>query len=1075
MGGEITWQCQGGGTYLFDLVLYRDCNGFDVSTGNETIKVWNHPNVSDITVHFLSRQDISPTCTPVAGGPTPLLCGSGSGGGNGQGAVEKVIYRSDPINLLGNPPASAWVFSYSDFSRSAGLTNILNPTTVGITILAKMFNTNANGTCNDSSPQFLEVPFVVSCAGQAFLYNPNAYDPDLDSMAFSFGMPYNQIISSYSPPSDPANISFVSGYAYNNPTPDAGFNAANIPASINPQTGELSFSTVTTGNFAVKEIVQSFRNGVLVSEVQREIQIIVENCPVVNTAPIIVPPFTAGTSFDTTIYAGDLLNFHLSANDNGTLQDGSAQTVILTASGAEFGAGFSSTSTGCAIAPCAVLANTSNGSPIAQTDFSWQTNCNHLISPQGIIQTEVPYSFVFRFQDDLCQIPAVKYATVTVHVKNKGLVPEVPIDCIQVLPNGDLSLTYDTAHNVDNGFVAYSINSVQNGHLADIGTISTNTYTHVGANADNAARSYVIGVKSGCNGSTILYSDTVSSIFLTLNNPGNGTAILQWTAPDNYQHANWNDYYTIEMEYPSGTWTVIDSVPFGTNLYRDTITICSAFLNYRVSLKTTTCSFVSNIEGDNFVDQIPPYIPVIQSVSVDTATGNVTIIWNINNAPDTYGYVIYNQDANGFFVNLDTVWGRFTTSYTYNPIITRPLEFRVAAFDSCFTSQVPPTYQTTAKSGAHKFMYLLGSVNICEQNVELHWNDYEGWNVAQYEILGYKDGSPYTSFGTTNNHTIVVDVEAQKMYHFVVKASSSDGKYSFSTKLNLFVPSPTPPSLHYFADASVEDEQIQLTHYTNIIPGNGGLILERFNDEIADFEEIQRKEVTQTIELFTDDTADPNEKSYTYRMTVIDSCGKPSIHSNIAQTIFLKTQVENTQLLATLQWNAYQDWLGPVVRYEIYRGVDGTMGASPIAVLPAVVRTYVDHLDKMLETTGKFCYQIVAYEGADTLGLTMSSKSNISCITVEPLIYVPNAFTVGGENPVFLPVISLVDYNNYSFTIFDRWGQVVFRTNDVHQGWNGSMNGKILEESTYVYVIRLHDGDGNEITQRGNVTLLRVK
>jgi hypothetical protein len=92
MGGEITWTCQGG-NYVFELVFYRDCNGAEVNTVNETIQVWNHPTITTIDVAFISRIDISPICSPVAGSPPQLACGTGTSGGNGIGAIEKVTYR----------------------------------------------------------------------------------------------------------------------------------------------------------------------------------------------------------------------------------------------------------------------------------------------------------------------------------------------------------------------------------------------------------------------------------------------------------------------------------------------------------------------------------------------------------------------------------------------------------------------------------------------------------------------------------------------------------------------------------------------------------------------------------------------------------------------------------------------------------------------------------------------------------------------------------------------------------------------------------------------------------------------
>ena len=96
MGGEITWTCQGGGEYVFELIFYRDCNGFEVNTGAEEIRVWGHPNVTAISADFIDRIDISPTCT-ASGGATPYDCGVGVAGGNGVGAIEKIIYRRNIV------------------------------------------------------------------------------------------------------------------------------------------------------------------------------------------------------------------------------------------------------------------------------------------------------------------------------------------------------------------------------------------------------------------------------------------------------------------------------------------------------------------------------------------------------------------------------------------------------------------------------------------------------------------------------------------------------------------------------------------------------------------------------------------------------------------------------------------------------------------------------------------------------------------------------------------------------------------------------------------------------------------
>jgi hypothetical protein len=177
LGGDITWQCQGG-DYVFQLTFYRDCNGGIVNPVSETIDVWGHPTLTSITLNFQSRTDISPLCTQVAGGPTPLDCGTGQGGGNGIGAIEKIIYVSDPVSISGTPPATGWVFTYQNFARNGNIVNLIDPDTKGLTLTSKMYAVpNSAGGCVDNSPQFLQDPYFVSCAGDPYRFVWNIVCP----------------------------------------------------------------------------------------------------------------------------------------------------------------------------------------------------------------------------------------------------------------------------------------------------------------------------------------------------------------------------------------------------------------------------------------------------------------------------------------------------------------------------------------------------------------------------------------------------------------------------------------------------------------------------------------------------------------------------------------------------------------------------------------------------------------------------------------------------------------------------------------------------------------------------------
>jgi gliding motility-associated-like protein len=57
--------------------------------------------------------------------------------------------------------------------------------------------------------------------------------------------------------------------------------------------------------------------------------------------------------------------------------------------------------------------------------------------------------------------------------------------------------------------------------------------------------------------------------------------------------------------------------------------------------------------------------------------------------------------------------------------------------------------------------------------------------------------------------------------------------------------------------------------------------------------------------------------------------------------------------------------------------------------------------------------------------------------------------------------------------VFNRWGQLMFQSNDIRLGWNGRFNGAIQPMDAYAFVLNIEFTDGNKVTKTGNVTLLR--
>jgi len=90
-------------------------------------------------------------------------------------------------------------------------------------------------------------------------------------------------------------------------------------------------------------------------------------------------------------------------------------------------------------------------------------------------------------------------------------------------------------------------------------------------------------------------------------------------------------------------------------------------------------------------------------------------------------------------------------------------------------------------------------------------------------------------------------------------------------------------------------------------------------------------------------------------------------------------------------------------------------------------------------------------------------------------IYVPNSFNGDGDgiNDQFRPVM-MGSPKTYSLQIFNRWGELIFETNNVDEGWNGSYKSQPVNMDTYVWMIKITcSGSEEKYTLTGHVTVLR--
>lgn len=117
-----------------------------------------------------------------------------------------------------------------------------------------------------------------------------------------------------------------------------------------------------------------------------------------------------------------------------------------------------------------------------------------------------------------------------------------------------------------------------------------------------------------------------------------------------------------------------------------------------------------------------------------------------------------------------------------------------------------------------------------------------------------------------------------------------------------------------------------------------------------------------------------------------------------------------------------------------------------------------------------------------SVNVSVIAKSNAGCldtasvaIKVIPLddIYIPSGFTPNGDGKNDLFRVVGANIKDFDFKVFNRWGQIVFATNDIGKGWDGTLAGKPQPPDVFVYVVVVKLNNGSTVTKKGTVTLIR--
>jgi gliding motility-associated-like protein len=117
----------------------------------------------------------------------------------------------------------------------------------------------------------------------------------------------------------------------------------------------------------------------------------------------------------------------------------------------------------------------------------------------------------------------------------------------------------------------------------------------------------------------------------------------------------------------------------------------------------------------------------------------------------------------------------------------------------------------------------------------------------------------------------------------------------------------------------------------------------------------------------------------------------------------------------------------------------------------------------------------VTLKVTNKIGCQVSTTKTITINEVF-LFYIPTAFSPNGDglNDEFKPILEGVDLSLYKMRIFNRWGELIFESNNTDIGWNGTYKGTMAQEGVYIWKIEAKETHSPIIHRKdGAITLIK--
>lgn len=274
VGGEMNYRCLGNDQYEIQLTIFRDCDtgipdfddpasigifAYDVTTNSYFLDT-GVGSFGQLLIPKMNDDTLDPFLNDLCLVVPPNVC------------VNTSTY-TDTVSLPFR--AGGYTLAYQRCCRNASILNIQTPLDVGGTYTAVISET-ALTECN-SNAVFNEWPPIYVCVNEPIIFDHSATDIDGDSIVYRLCVPYQGASPDIPQPQPPAAPPYPEVVWIDPP-----YNLSNVmggvPLAIDSETGLLTATPNTIGQFVVGICADEYRNGELISTTRRDFQYNVGTC-----------------------------------------------------------------------------------------------------------------------------------------------------------------------------------------------------------------------------------------------------------------------------------------------------------------------------------------------------------------------------------------------------------------------------------------------------------------------------------------------------------------------------------------------------------------------------------------------------------------------------------------------------------------------------------------------------------------------------------------------------------------------------------------------------------------------------